>query len=161
MYRIHYKTYSSKKIIQPIYWLDVSLRVSIFFSLTTFRSRWIIESLSKPLSDASRRLYEGRVRDFQRQQQPPVVPSTSRNHGEGASKSRNARDSWKRCTTRRCRAVERARCVHLLVHEGPRYSAQVCAHKRRNFRYLWPGERLNLAAATFRRCIYLLFPQRG
>lgn len=37
---------------------------------------------------------------------------------------------------------------------------QVCTHKCHNFVYLWLGEPRNLAATTFRRCIYLLFVQR-
>lgn len=62
--------------------------------------------------------------------------------------------------TPRRRVVERARRVYRLAHRerSALFSVQVCAHKRHNFPYLWLDEQRNLAAATFRRCIYLLFP---
>lgn len=58
------------------------------------------------------------------------------------------------------RVVERAQlvCAVWRIERLALFSVQVCAHKRHNFPYLWRGERCNLDAATFPRCIYLLFP---
>lgn len=130
-------------------------RVSLlFFYLLRYFTR-VIEFPSEPLLDASR-LYEERVRAT-----TVDAPSTSRNHNDGASKSRNAR--FVKTIQRAARSNKRGACImYPLVHEGPR----VIPHKyapinARNFHYLWPGARRNLVAATFRRCIYLLFPQRG
>lgn len=138
---IHDKSHLSGKIIEPMNWLEHSTACLYFLlPLAIFRASYRI----------SLRAAFGRIPVVctKNAWEASGVLSTLRNRGEGASKSGNVRIA--KTMQHAARSNERGACImYPLVHEGPRYSAQVCAHKRRNFRYLWPGERRNLVGSYF------------